>query len=663
MSALSDAATGGREAAIARRKALSAGKTALPAGQERVRIGKREAGFNDNTPAPVAAPTIAAFAHDEPARALAAPEVKIDVSPSAPPPAGGMIGRFLSMQRRKLVSAGKQALQSSSSLTDVAAVEAHAHAVSAECVQGSCKDAARARRAAISQIGRGDAAPAAAPRRTRQGKIEYAPKVADSTTQSGLHVTGLRIGQGANVTGDEPGTTKPVSGTQYIGVETGAGWRAGGPKVGQALTGNGLVVSGTNVRSKVRVTGDEAGGHISITGEAEQKTEDDLTARQGEGASVAAQFARQTNPHGASVFGTNLGRSAHSVGSRSRSRTAAVEATESGMVITGSAVGRSTRVTGDENGACRPITGSQYLAPARRQAACGSSGGGTAPAEQIGADRPDPVTASKVMLSETWGGQKVTGSDVEHNPRVTGDEPGSCMVITGSQYQGRATAEGWCDPHSPASPAGPGAMRLIRRATSAAVTGDTPIHDGLVTGTPGAARDVTGTPYYRESEPAPAAGHSVAEVDASFTVASPQRAAQLRAGRATPENGGASRITGSFAVGGEKITGNTEFTARPRYTKTGDKGPAHHNLTGEGSSRGTRITGDTWDQSGLTGVEGAFAADRNPSEREGKRQNFAGSAKFKGQGKHEDARLLVTGMVGYFNKAGARVTMTGGAQG
>jgi hypothetical protein len=418
------------------------------------------------------------------------------------------------------------------------------------------------------------------------------------------------------------------------------------------------------VRSKVRITGDEAGAGVTITGEADQRLEDDLTNRSDSATFTSAQFQRQANPHGSSVFGTNLGRSAGSVGSRARDRAPALESTESGLAITGSALGRSVRVTGDESGACRNITGNQYLAPARRQAACGFAGGGTAPAEQLGRDRADPVTATKVAVAQTWAGQRITGMNVEHNPRVTGDAPGSCAPLTGSQYQGRLTVDGYCEPASADAAA---ARRAHGPASS--VTGDTPVHDQAITGTArGAGRDITGTPYYRaETGTDVAPADPVAALDSRFSVKSPQRVAQLRAGRAAPATAegqpGTPSITGSFAVGAGKITGNVEFLARARAAAKRDRPPAHARISGEGRTEGSRITGDSWaDQSNVTGTEGAFAADRNPSERGPKAKAFAGAGTFKSQAKHEEPKQLVTGMFGYFSKSGARVTLSGGAQ-
>jgi hypothetical protein len=431
-------------------------------------------------------------------------------------------------------------------------------------------------------------------------------------------------------------------------------------------------VSGTLIRSKVRVTGDEPGGTITITGEAEQNAEDDMTPRSADGAHASSQFTRQVDPHGHSVFGTNLGRSARSIGSRDRKREAPIESTENGLPITGSAVGRTVRVTGDEEGACRHVTGNQYLTPARAQAECGGSGGGTAPALPSSTLRRDPVTGAKVSVAQTWGQQRLTGTHVEHDPRVTGDAAGTCSLITGTPYQGAGTVHGWCDPSAAANTE----ERLPRRATRSMVTGDVPSHSDTVTGTGrGASRDVTGSPYFREppQEASTGSADPVAALDAQFSVSSPQRSAQLRARSAqesqSAENGRASEvsgppITGSFAIGRERVTGNTEFHFRARSATDPNVAAARLRLTGEGRVGGTPVTGWSWsEQSNVTGTEGSHAAERNPSERgASKPQAFSGARRFKTLAKKEESKQLVTGLLGWSGKTAAKVTLSGGAQ-
>jgi hypothetical protein len=679
MPAASLSSFSGRTASLERRRALSAGKSALPAATERVRTGERSAALptTAGVAAPVSPPLVAKPASE---------------ATSAPPPSLGntsQSGRILSMMRRQQLAGGKKTLQAaqrppaapsaavaSSSVAPPAVppVSVSANKADANCV-GSCREQARARRALLSQRGRG-AQPAALPSRPpRQGTLQYAPKVTESTTHGGQLVTGSRIGRGTQVTGQEPGALLPISGTQYIGTSDGSPARSGGPKVGLARTAGGAVVSGTLIRSKVRVTGDEPGGTITITGEAEQNAADDMTPRSADSASVSSQFNRQVDPHGHSVFGTNLGRSARSLGSRDRNRQAPIESTENGLSITGSAVGRGGRVTGDEDGACRQVTGNQYLSPARAQAECGGSGGATTPAARSGAPRRDPVTGAKVSIAQTWGQQRLTGTNVEHDPRVTGEAAGSCALITGSPYQGANTVHGWCDPSAAATVED----RLTRRPAVASVTGDVPHHSESITGTGrGAAREVTGSRYYAESPQAPSTelADPVAGLDARFSVSSPQRSAQLRARaqKAQSTNGAGEAggvavlsssppITGSFAIGRDRVTGNVEFLFQSRSSSDPKATAARLRVTGEGRAAGTPVSGWSWsERSNVTGTEGSTAAERNPSERAGKPQAFSGARRFKALAKHEDTKQLVTGLLGWSGKTAAKVTLTGGAQ-
>ncbi len=582
---------GGRAASIARRRALSAGKSAIPVSNERTGSEARRNG------------------------AAAAPAVLPPPPEPAPDP-----------QERTGIAGGAAA---------------------------SCREQARARRAQISRNGRGDA-PAGRPvRPARIGAVEYAPKVAVSETFAGQTVTGIRVAQTERVTGDARGAGLPVSGTASIGRDSGASWRTAGPKVGLARTARGLVVSGTLVRSSVRITGDEAGASATITGEADQLPGDDLTARRGGGERPAAQFARQTQPHGASVFGTNLGRSAGSLGSRERLRETAIETTERGLPITGSAIGRSGRVTGDEAGACRRVTGDQYLAPDRAQAECGGASGGTAPARM---GRLDPVTGAKVALTRTWSGGRVTGVDLEHHRNVTGTAPGTCAAITGTAYNGSGTIHAWCDDPSIES----AEQRLPRRA-AAAVTGDVPSTGNVMTGASrGAQRDLTGTPYANPgAAAAPRPEHPVAAIDERFSVTSPQRASQLRAGDSRKG------VTGVFAIENAKLTGNLEFVFVPRRSEASEhNGAARLRITGEGRTTGRTVSGEAWaERANVTGTEGFTASDRNPSLRGGKPHPFAGAVRFKALASEEEPKHLVTGMFGYSSDSAAKVTLSGGAQG
>ena len=665
----------GRAAAIARRAALSAGKAALPPATERVRNGERSAALAPPVRgAVVPAPVVPSGQSSAEPVAYDSPQPIAHSVASRP----DLLGKRMSMERRRRLSAGKGAFGGDAARTTggVAASVAPGADSAASRPDLLGKRLAMERRRRLSagkgafggiQSGAGGSAPgsdsvgvtpAATPAVNGVASVgSYrSPRAAGRQT-----VTASRVGNGTGVTGGDAGVTLPISGTQNIVTAAGFAFRSGGPKVGHARTRQGGIVSGSLVRSTVPVTGDEAGARIHITGEADQRLEDDLTERSASGAPVIAQFQRQIAPQARSGFGTNLGRSSNRVGSRERQRSAPLESTETGLPITGSAVGRTIRVTGDEPGACRQVTGDQYLSPARAQAECGGMGGGTAPAAQVGAMRRDPVSGAKVSVAETQGRQRVTGCNIEHDPRVTGDAAGYGAVLTGTPYHGTATIAGLGTPTA-AERAG---ARLAGRPPVAAVTGDTPLNVEHVTGAGrGATLAISGTPYYGDPTTEAVHDSSGAAVAARFSIRSPQRAAQLQAAGAAAPLPAAERITGSFAIGLEKVTGNLEFRFQPRRAPQEDARPAHSRVSGEGSVNGRGITNGSWgDHPSVTGTEGFAAAQRNPSERGGKPHTFAGAVRFKSQAKQEDSKQLVTGLFGWSSKSGAKVTLSGGAQG
>jgi hypothetical protein len=410
----------------------------------------------------------------------------------------------------------------------------------------------------------------------------------------------------------------------------------------------------------VPITGDEFGEHLPITGEADQKFHDDLTPRSA-GTFRPAQFPRRADPHGATAV-TLQPQVAASTGD---GLGLPLAITDGGLPVTGTAVGRSARVTGNEAGVCRPITGDPYQDPTYYSSECGGTGGGTAPAAHLNRGRLDPVTAGKVTVAQTWGGQRVTGPSVEYRPNVTGDEPGSCRPLTGTPYQGPSTVFGWCEPDE----VEPAARRLDPRPEGVALTGDVPTATETVTGTteigPLDTDTVTGTPYYSDLRaPEPAADDEIRWQAFSVPVALARRLVgreQETNGEAPPSSvpGG---ITGAFAVGDGMVTGNNEFLFRPRPNRNGKQPP----VTGEGRTEGRTVTGSAWKANDrVTGTEGYIAAGRNPSERGSAPHGWAGARKFAylatPGGPADDGK--VTGRVGGNPKATARITVSGGAVG
>ncbi|HET7487261.1 MAG TPA: CsoS2 family carboxysome shell protein [Acidimicrobiales bacterium] len=583
-------------------------------------------------------------------------------APSAPAANGAVaeahIGRALSRERRRQVSQGKQGIVGAAVPAPPApapSAPAPAPADTTDAVRAPTgRQQARARRAEASRYGG-----AAYSRPQREGQVPYAPKVIVSPTHGGQRVTGLRIGPGVRVTGDEPGSDLPVSGTQYVAADGPPPPPGAGRKVGLVRTNQGLVVSGTTVRGKVPITGDEFGEHLRITGEADQKLDDDLTPRR-EGSYQAVQFPRRTDPHGQSAVGTRLAPRPGPATSGQEGPWHPLETSDGGLAVTGTAVGRSGRVTGNEAGACRPVTGDQYQGTYSSE--CGGTGGGTAPAAHVNRARLDPVTAGKVTVAQTWAGQRVTGPSVEHRPNVTGDEPGSCHPLTGTPYQGPSTAYGWCEPDE----GDLAAQRLDPRPAGVAVTGNVPMHAKAVTGTErGHRHAVTGTPYYsdlRAAEPAADDWNG----SQAFPVAWARRLAAADGDEPAADTPPAppstlpGRITGSFAVGDGMVTGNNEFLFRPRANRGEGKQPQ---VTGEGRTEGRTVTGSAWTiNPRVTGTEGYIAARRNPSEGGGHPHGWAGAGKFRDKATPGAQREIVTGRAGWSPSA-ARITLSGGAQG
>ncbi len=414
-------------------------------------------------------------------------------------------------------------------------------------------------------------------------------KVRVSATSHGNRVTGNEVGRSEKVTGDEPGTCKNVTGTEYISANQSAAWcgtTSPSPrKVGLANTAGGRPVSGVIVERSERVTGNEPGADRQLTG----------TQYVGDQSQVP-------------------GRAPTKVSSLQTLR---------GTGITGTHVGRSEHVTGDEPGSCRIITGDEYIGAQQYDRFCGT--------------RPAPE-AAKVGFSVTNKALVVSGTRTGRSEKVTGDEPGTCKAVTGTPYAGIEQAGNWCSSDR---------VTEIRQRTPARMgtpgprlSGIQPGIGGVMTGAErGACEDITGTPYIGGDQMLEACGAATSH-DADFpqpltgqpwqqfSVQSPARAAQSARQRTGGVTGNSyeqgNRITGPFDMAADKVTGTEQFRFdRPApqrlrqkeapVTVDEDARPTSR-VTGEGISAGLNITGDDWDRGKhVTGTEGASARRRNPS--------------------------------------------------
>jgi hypothetical protein len=326
-----------------------------------------------------------------------------------------------------------------------------------------------------------------------------------------------------------------------------------------------------------------------------------------------------------------------------------------GARTTGTQVGQRIRqpgnITGtEEKGICQNISGTGYSGAEQYTSHCGT---------------PPPRVGNGIVAdATTWGGQHVTGVDVEHHAHVTGDEQGVCGAITGTPYAGPNQYQTFCSAENEEK-----ANRRIssKMASGNHISGDLALNVERVSGTQrGSEHDITGTRYYGanpDKDVNTDVMERIKQINSSFSVHSPQRESQVRTGTdAVNAPTAESRITGTFSAGKGKITGNQEFhfNPRPRVESIADKS----RVTGEGRVEGRAITGSAWmPKNNVTGTEGHIAAERNPSQRKGDSHAWAGARKFKDKATHPEPTHHVTGMVGWSPKASIPITLSGGGRG
>ena len=518
-------------------------------------------------------------------------------------------------------------------------------------------------------------------------------KVGVSETLSGQTVTGTQANRSVKTTGNEAATCRTITGTEYLGAEvfqTFCGTQPAAPiqpaKVRVSATTHGNRVTGNEVGRSEKVTGDEPGTCKTITG-TEYVSANQSTNYCGGATPSVRKVGRSQTLGGQAVSGVMVGRSEKVTGDEPGSgrqltgdQYLGAEAPAAGRAptkvnsfntlrgtgVTGTAVGRSQHVTGDEPGSCRNVTGDEYIGFQQFEGFCG--------------DRPAPE-AAKVGFSITNRNQVVSGTRTGRSSNVTGDEPGTCKVVTGTPYAGLEQAGDFCNAN---------AVRATRERTAVRnanrMTGIQPGIGGVMTGAGrGACEDITGTPYVGADQLNQACGTAPSR-DADFpqalnqaawqqfSVQSPARAAQVERERtgavtgSTYEQGG--RITGPFDMAGGKVTGTEQFRFDRRASQRlaaasaapvsmdEDQRPASR-VTGEGS--GTHITGDDWDRGEhVTGTEGSSARRRNPT-RVGPMSAMPGQQNKRNQDV-PPPNNKVTGSSGSTDQ-GSLITVSGGARG
>lgn len=456
-----------------------------------------------------------------------------------------------------------------------------------------------------------------------------------SATASGNTVTGNKVGRSTKVTGDEPGTCKNVTGTEYLAAgesEAFCGTPSKPSVKRQTLseTRKGFSVTGDNVGSFSNVTGGEAGAQRELTGTQYMKT--------GEAGREPAKVRNSSTLRGGNVTGT--------------------------------AVGRSSKTTGDEPGSCRAITGDEYLGAEQFNDFCES--------------KPQPAD-QKVGVSSTFKGMSVTGTMEGRSNRVTGNEPGTCKAVTGTPYAGVENYAGFCE--APAANKAAERMQGMARSMAKNISGLQPAIGGTMTGdSKGACEPVTGTPYIGADQMAQACPAVAAEINSSdfpqavgesglgeFSVAPPSHAAVESTNTGvTGSRYEQGRITGPFGMASGKVTGTEEARFGKELVNSSSvnevvdpvliDGRVKSRVTGEGMEGGAKITGDDWNRGDhVTGTEGVSARGRNPSVR-GPMSAMSNKGITEVSNEAPQPVSRVTGSSGNY-EGGSLITYSGGARG
>ena len=460
-------------------------------------------------------------------------------------------------------------------------------------------------------------------------------RVGVSPTGRGNRVTGNEVGRSNKVTGDEPGTCKRVTGTEYVSANLQEAFCASKPeptpaRVTLTETRKGKTVTGTNVGRSAKVTGDETGADRELTGT--------QYMTRGNGKAPVKVGATSTL-RGGTVTGTMVGRSERVTGDEPGScrnvtgddyigqeqyqgfcsttpqpqdAKVGVSQTLKGKAVTGTMTGRSSRVTGDEPGTCKAVTGTPYAGAEQYQTEC----------------KPEDTTlaAARTRRQRSTPGSVMTGQQPGIDGKLTGAQKGACEPLTGTPYVGADQFAAAC----PATPAEPGSS-------------DFP-------------QPMDGTPW------------------GQFSVTPPAHAAEGPGQSAvTGSRYEEGHITGPFGMGAGKVTGTEEFrfgrggAAAPAQPEPAElvAGRLKSRITGEGMDAGPKITGDDWERGDrVTGTEGRSAMRRNPTRRGGDQMSAMAAMQAAAKRNEElpEPVSKVTGSSGTTER-GALITYSGGARG
>ncbi|AHF02035.1 carboxysome shell protein [Thiomicrospira aerophila AL3] len=647
----------GRKAAVERRKQLVKGSgykaKSQPTRQPRQKTVVEP--ITTETAKPVQAAPVAAVTE------RSRQEVKSKTTSVKPMGSVMPKGRLVARTYRKAQSEGKAALKaklsSSSSVSSIAKManpDANGRQIAREvrhqrCTQGKTSS--------------GVCRPTGKVARKPAASEPYPAKVGFSQTGYDQTVSGTMVSDTYKMTGSEAGSCRVISGTEYTSPDEFQAKCSFKPeanprKVAMTKTAAGRHVSGTEVGLSEKVTGTEPGQCRGVTGT------EYLPADQGE------MFCGSKPESGPSKV--------------SQSRTA------KNQIISGPSMLPREAMTGLEAGSERAITGTQYLSHVAKLA--------KEPSRQA---RPGIMSVpTKVDVSETSAGNRVSGTNVNFYKPVTGDEAGFCKTVSGNEYQSREARSARCgDTLQPA------AKKVAESKTFAGhkITGDRAGLGGKITGAgAGRCKSVTGSSY-QSLDAVEECDLPIERVKPDYMnrpgfAAKPTTGTQPGPmGLTGAQQGVCSSVSGTPYQGIDQtsamcqnsvasVPGESDFPvlmnpasmhaiSQPMMMAMPMQSPSvavpsddvaedlSSKVTGDGADRGFSITGDSWGRAGsVTGTEGRWAKGRNVSMKGNASKPLNLARDFRPETNPKVAELSpITGSSGN-TKQGASVTVSGGAR-
>jgi len=348
-------------------------------------------------------------------------------------------------------------------------------------------------------------------------------KVGVTNTSHGNVVTGNEVGRSEKVTGDEPGTCKALTGTEYISANQSnaycGGVKQSPRKVGHSQTLDGRSVTGVMVGRSSNVTGNEAGYGRDLTGDQYLGSDPMPSGR------PAQKVGSLNTVRGSGVTGTDVARSEWVTGNEAGSckrvtgdeyvgaeqyqsfcgNKPSPEAAKVGLSITnksqsvsGTMTGRSGLVTGDEPGSTKAVTGTPYA--------------GLEQSEHFGNTSDTKEIQQRTPKRLGTPGSNLTGLQPGIGGVMTGAEKGACEPLTGTPYVGGDQLKQACEsasvgiddndsnnsPWTEFSVQSPARSAQREREKASAVTGNRYEDSSRITGPfDMAANKITGTEQFR----------------------------------------------------------------------------------------------------------------------------------------------------------------------